>query len=48
LSSDAGHPGLPSPPVALDRLVEALVGEGLDRAWMVAAASSVPSRLVVP
>ena len=47
LSSDAGHPSLPPPPAALARLVEVLAGEGLDRGWLQAAASSVPSRLVV-
>lgn len=48
LSSDAGNPSLPSPPAALERLVEVLAAEGLDRGWLRAAASSVPSQLVVP
>lgn len=46
LSSDAGHPGLPSPPEALERLIDALAGAGVDRGRLAAAASDVPRNLV--
>ncbi len=45
LSSDAGQPDSPPPPEALQRLVDALVGEGRDRGWMAAAADAVPAEL---
>lgn len=48
LSSDAGHPELPAPPEALDRLVDALVRAGLPSATVQAMASTSPRELVVP
>lgn len=48
LSSDAGQPDSPPPPEALERLVDALAGEGLDRDALRAAASEIPERLVTP
>jgi hypothetical protein len=48
LSSDAGQPDSPRPPVALQQLIDALAGEGLDRARLDAMASEVPHRLVDP
>lgn len=45
LSSDAGQPNSPPPPEALAQLIDALVGEGLDRAWLTAAASDTPAAL---
>lgn len=48
LSSDAGQPDSPPAPAALRLLVEALVGEGLDRAWLEAAASTTPQGLFAP
>lgn len=47
LSSDAGQPAMPSPPVALTQLIDALAGEGVDRGRLRAAASDVPTELVV-
>jgi hypothetical protein len=47
LSSDAGQPDSPQPPVALHRLVDALIGEGLDRGWIEAAADTIPRELVL-
>jgi hypothetical protein len=48
LSSDAGQPDSPRPPVALQQLIDTLAGEGLDRARLDAMASEVPHRLVDP
>jgi hypothetical protein len=48
LSSDAGQPDSPPPPQALTQLVDALAGEGLDRSALLACASEIPERLVVP
>lgn len=48
LSSDAGHPELPAPPEALERLVDALVGAGLPPAQVQMMASASPRELVVP
>ena len=48
LSSDAGQPDSPHPPEALHQLIDALSGEGLDRARLVTMASEVPLRLVSP
>jgi hypothetical protein len=48
LSSDAGQPDSPPPPEALSLLVEALAGEGLDRAALEEAASGRPEQLVTP
>lgn len=45
LSSDAGQPTSPAPPEALERLIDALTREGLDRAWLTAAASDTPAEL---
>jgi len=47
LSSDAGHPTLPSPPVALAQLIDTLAMEGIDRGILNAAASTIPRELVV-
>lgn len=47
LSSDAGQPDSPQPPVALHRLVDALKGQELDPAWLDAAADTVPRELVL-
>lgn len=47
LSSDAGQPDSPPPPVALHRLVDALKSEGLDPGWINAAADIVPRQLVL-
>lgn len=46
LSSDAGQPSSPEPPAALQQLVEALVGAGLDRGAVRDMASSIPEQLV--
>lgn len=46
LSSDAGQPDSPSPPAALEQLIDALAGAGLDRSALVAAAAETPERLV--
>jgi hypothetical protein len=48
LSSDAGQPESPPPPEALAQLVEALAGEGLDRAALDEAASGRPEQLITP
>jgi hypothetical protein len=48
LSSDAGQPDNPPPPEALQMLIDALVGEGLDRVALVSCASDSPQRLVTP
>lgn len=48
LSSDAGHPDMPPGPEALDRLIDALAGEGLDRGALEAMASGIPQELVAP
>lgn len=47
LSSDVGQPDSPEPAEALERLIDELAGEGLDRRWLVAAASDVPARLIL-
>lgn len=48
LSSDAGQPSSPEAPEALQLLIDALAGQGLDRAWLTAAASDVPRALFEP
>ena len=48
LSSDAGQSDSPPPHEALERLIDALSGEGLDRSQLVAMASDSPRRLVAP
>jgi hypothetical protein len=48
LSSDAGQPGNPTPPEALELLVDALTAEGLDRKALLGCASDIPERLVTP
>jgi Family of unknown function (DUF6282) len=48
LSSDAGQPDNPTPPEALQQLIDALTGEGLDRQALIACASDIPERLVSP
>jgi cytosine/adenosine deaminase-related metal-dependent hydrolase len=48
LSSDAGQPDSPPAPEALQLLVEALGGEGLDRKTLEAMASELPQALVEP
>lgn len=48
LASDAGQVDSPSPPEALDMLIDALAGEGLDRSWLEDAASRVPQMLFAP
>jgi hypothetical protein len=45
LSSDAGQPDSPPPPEALMLLIDTLSAEGLDRAWLEAAASVTPESL---
>lgn len=47
LSSDAGQPTSPPPPLALRELVDRLGDEGLDRSWLQAAAGSIPQDLVL-
>lgn len=47
LSSDAGQTDTPSPPEALATLVDRLARQGLDRAWLNAAATEVPRSLVL-
>jgi hypothetical protein len=47
LASDAGQPDSPEPPAALEQLIAALAGEGLDAAWLRAAASETPRQLVL-
>lgn len=46
LSSDAGQPENPRPPEALQLLMDALAGAGLDREALTACASDIPERLV--
>lgn len=48
LSSDAGQPDSPTAPEALRWLVDTLVAEGLDRAWLEDAASHTPTSLFAP
>lgn len=48
LSSDAGQHDSPQPPEALHLLIDALAREGLDRAWLTDAVSSVPEALFTP
>ncbi|AXK35815.1 hypothetical protein DVA86_27485 [Streptomyces armeniacus] len=48
LSSDAGQPDSPSPPEALELLVDTLAREGLDRGALRACASELPEALVTP
>lgn len=48
LSSDAGQPENPTPPEALELLIDALAAEGLDRQALLACASDIPERLIVP
>lgn len=48
LSSDAGHPELPPPPEALERLVDALVREGVDPADTEMMAATTPRGLLEP
>ena len=47
LSSDAGQPDSPPPPEALERLVDALAAEGVDRGALLAMAGEAAARLVV-
>lgn len=47
LSSDAGHPDLPSAPEALAQLIGALADQGVDQGVIDAAASAIPYDLVV-
>ncbi|HLR83385.1 MAG TPA: DUF6282 family protein [Nocardioidaceae bacterium] len=47
LASDAGQTDSPPPPEALTTLVERLARQGLDRAWLSAAAGDVPRSLVL-
>lgn len=47
LASDAGQPDSPEPPTALEELIAALAGEGLDAGWLRDAASDVPRKLVL-
>lgn len=48
LASDAGQQDTPNPPDALQLLVDTLAAEGLDRSWLVDAASIVPEALFSP
>jgi hypothetical protein len=48
LSSDAGQPDSPPPPEALQLLIDTLAGEGLDRRWLEAAASTTPTAMFTP
>ncbi|MBB3665517.1 hypothetical protein FB384_004475 [Prauserella sediminis] len=48
LASDAGQIDSPAPPDALEMLIDALTGEGLDRNWLEDAASRVPQGLFAP
>lgn len=48
LSSDAGQPDSPSPPDAVELLIDVLAREGLDRGALRACASERPSDLVAP
>ena len=45
LSSDVGQPESPSPPEALEILVDSLAREGVDRGLLLDAASSIPQGL---
>lgn len=45
LSSDTGQPDSPSPPAALEQLIDALAAEGIDRGLLRAAASTTPAEL---
>lgn len=47
LASDAGQPDSPQPPEALEQLIAALAGEGLDLGWLRDAASDTPRHLVL-
>jgi hypothetical protein len=47
LSSDAGQPDSPPPPQALQRLIDELAAQGVDRGLLNAAVSSVPAELVL-
>lgn len=48
LSSDTGQPDSPPAPEALQLLIDTLAGEGLDRSWLAAAASTTPESLFAP
>lgn len=48
LSSDAGQPNSPTPPEALERLIDELAAAGLDRSELLARAGDVPEALIVP
>jgi hypothetical protein len=48
LSSDAGQPDNPTPPDALQLLIDALAAEGLDRQALIACSSEIPERLITP
>lgn len=48
LSSDAGQPNSPPPPLALRQLIDALVSQGLDRSALLSCASELPDGLVTP
>lgn len=48
LSSDAGQPSSPPAPQALQRLVDALAGQGLDPGALRAMAGDIPAALVSP
>lgn len=48
LSSDAGQPDSPTPPEALELLVDTLAAEGLDRTALLRCASDIPASLVTP
>ena len=48
LSSDAGQPDSPPAPEALQLLVDALAGEGIDRKALESMASDIPRALVEP
>ncbi|MBG6218360.1 hypothetical protein IWX75_002841 [Arthrobacter sp. CAN_A6] len=47
LSSDAGQPNSPQPPLALKDLIERLASQGLDSSWLQASASDNPRKLVL-
>lgn len=47
LASDAGQPNSPQPPQALEQLVEALAGQGLDHGLLHSAADETPRKLVL-
>ncbi|QIK63299.1 hypothetical protein G7068_08880 [Leucobacter viscericola] len=48
LSSDAGQPTSPTPPEALQLLIDTLAAQGVDRGRLQAAASDVPLALFAP